>query len=412
MVPFTEWLRAYGPGLLACLAVVIRIVRSRYRRRARSEVTIWVFSLCIAFSLVLQAPSVYRAAGDFTGVPNIARLVNHGCMLVAAVAGQDFLSQINPPEQARRRLLPHMIWAATAFAAMCLFFLMSRTGVNDVRFAARYGRTPGVLEYWLVYVAGLLPALLGSARLAVRLAARSTETVIRLGLRLIAAGVLSAVLYHVHKAVFFAARRFDLNYPRSFGGPLDRYLPAVAALLVIVGVVLPAWRTPVAVSNYLTHLRLRPLWLAFYTVVPRIAVEPPRCLLRELVDVRDIGLRLYRRVVEIRDGRLALRAHLDPEIAAAARESALGAGLSGQKLDAHVEAVTLAAAIRAVADGAEPPGEGAVLAVPGGSDLDSDIAFLKAVAAAYRRLGRAAEPEQRSMDERGAVRVEGEGGSK
>ncbi|MGW4058135.1 MAB_1171c family putative transporter [Amycolatopsis sp. NPDC004747] len=410
MAPFTDWLRSYGPALLACLAVVVRIARSRHRRRA-GEVAIWVVSLCIASSLVLQAPSVYRAVGEFTGVPNIARLANHGFILVAAVAGQDFLLRINRPELAKRRLLPHTIWAVTAFAAMCLFFLMSRTGVNDIRFAARYGRTPGVLEYWLVYVAGLVPALLDVARLAAWYAARSTETVIRLGLQLIAVAMLSLVLYHVHKAAFFAARRFGLDYPRSLAGPLDRYLPALSALLVIVGIVLPAWRTPVAVSSYLTHLRLRPLWLAFYTVVPRIAFVPPRSLLRELLDFRDTGLRLYRRVVEIRDGRLAVLAHLDPGIAAAARESALGAGLSGQKLDAHVEAVTLAAALRAVADGAEPPGQAAALAVPGGSDLDSDIAFLKAVATAYRRLGsgRVTEPDRHPMDEpgtRGNVRVE------
>ncbi|KDN21981.1 MAB_1171c family putative transporter [Amycolatopsis rifamycinica] len=383
----TEWLPAYGPAFLACLAVVIRIVRHRHRRRARNEVTIWVVSVCLASSLVLQGPAVYGAVGHLTGVPNIARLVNHGCILVAVVAGQDFLRQINRPDRARRWLVPHTIWAATAFAAMCLLFVLSRTGVNDIRFAARYGRTPGVLEYWLVYVAGLLPGLVDSARLSVWYARRSTEAVIRLGLRLIATGLVISVGYHVQKAVYFAARRFDLNYPRAIGGPLDRYLPALSALLVIVGIVLPAWRTPVAVSEYVTYLRLRPLWLAFCTVVPGIAFVPPRSLPREVLDVRDIGLRLYRRVVEIRDGRLALRAHLDPEIAAAARESGLGAGLSGQKLDAHVEAVTLAAAIRAAADGAEPPAEPVASAVPGGRDLDSDIAFLEAVAAAYRRLG-------------------------
>lgn len=382
----TEWLRLNGPALLACLAVVVRIARSRHRRRSGSEVTIWLVSVCIAFSLVLQTSVVYFAVGRFTGIPNLARLANHGCILVAAVAGQDFLLQINRPEQARRRLVPYTIWAATVFAAMCLLFVLSRTGVDEIHFAARYGRTPGVLEYWLVYLAGLLPAMVDSVRLTVGYAAKSTETVIRLGLRLIATGIVCSMLYHVQKAVFFAAQRLDLHFPRSIGGPMDRYLPPLSVLLLIVGIVLPTWRTPVVVSNYLTHLRLRPLWLAFYAVVPRIAFDPPRSRLREVVDVRDIGLKLYRRVVEIRDGRLALRAHLDPEIAAAAGESGRAAGLAGPKLDAHVEAVTLAAAIRAVADGAEPPGDGAALAVPGGRDLDSDIAFLKAVAAAYRRL--------------------------
>jgi hypothetical protein len=380
-----ELIRFVGPALLAWAAVMVRVARHRRHQRGLTNTLGWVVLLAITVSLTVKATAVYDGISALTGIPNVARLIDHTCILIAGTGAVGILAHVNGPQDVRRKLVPQVIWIAVAFTGMCVLFAVADTPVTDARFAGRYATTPGVLEYWLVYVAGMLPGFVTGARLAARYAALSTDRAIRLGLRLIAAGMLLSVVYHLHKAVFFATRRFDLPYPSVISDPLDRYLTLVSAILVLVGVTLPNWRVPAPIGDYLTHLRLRPLWLALYRIDPRIAFVPPRSLLRELVDFRDVDLRLYRRVVEIRDGRLALRAHFDPRIAAAARASA-PAGLSDQKLDALVEATTLAAAMRSAAAGAAPPTDGAPVPVPGGRDLDSDIAFLQDVALAYRTL--------------------------
>jgi hypothetical protein len=378
-----ELVRHYGPAILACAVVIVRLAR-RHREHGPNSAMSWLVMLAITAAVTAKAPPVYHGLSVLTGIPNVARLVDHGCVLVASWAAQNILLHINHPEAARRRSLPHAIWIAIAFAGMCVTFAMTNAPVDEVRFAGKYGSTPGVLEYWLVYVAGLLPTLLNTARLSARYASMTTDPAVRLGLRLIAAGVLCSVTYHFHKAAFFAARRFDMDYPRALSVPLDRYLTLLSVTLILVGLALPNWHTPTPISNYRKYHRLRPLWLALYRVNPEIALDPPKPRLVELLDLRDLDLRLYRQVVEIRDGRLALREYLDPRVAAEAKAAARRSGLTGQKLDAAVEAATLAAAIEAAARGAAPPTDVSPVAVPGGRDLDSDIAFLGDVAVAFR----------------------------
>jgi hypothetical protein len=383
-----ELIRHYGPALLACVVIIVRLARHRRHRRSTTSRMGWIVLLAIALSLTVKAPAIYHAVSVLTGIPNIGRLIDHTCILVAGWGALRILLHINHPDEVRQRSLPHAVWIALAFTGMCLLFAYADTPVDAVRFAGRYGRTPGVLEYWLVYLAGMLPAYLNIAWLAARYAGMATDSAVRLGLGLISAGTLCSVAYHIHKGLFFAARRFGIHYPKAVSMPLDRYLTLAAAILVLIGVALPNWRTPAVVGTYRKLLRLRPLWLALYRVNPQIALVPPRSLPLELLDVRDLDLRLYRRVVEIRDGRLALRAHLDPEVAEAARAAAAGSGLTEQKLDALVEATTLYSAIQAAQAGSAPPADSSPVAASGGRDLAGDIAFLDDVAMAYRYVSR------------------------
>jgi len=60
-------------------------------------------------------------------------------------------------------------------------------------------------------------------------------------------------------------------------------------------------------------------------------------------------MRLYRRVIEIRDGRLELRELFAPEVVTASRACAADRGLHGRAADAFVEARMLEAALVAAA---------------------------------------------------------------
>ena len=87
------------------------------------------------------------------------------------------------------------------------------------------------------------------------------------------------------------------------------------------------------------YRRLRPLWQAVRAAVPEIALPPGPSV--------GIGYRLYRRVIEIRDGQLALRPYSDPQAVAMAESEARREGVTGADLGATIEAALLAIAISA-----------------------------------------------------------------
>ena len=127
----------------------------------------------------------------------------------------------------------------------------------------------------------------------------------------------------------------------------SKLLPTSAYLLVLVGATLPTLLT--WLGRYRRYRRLGPLWRDLYRADPAIALDPPA--VPDAFAVVRLRLRLYRRVIEIRDGLLALRPYRDPVVAAAARDRATRAGLHGPPCDAAVEAAVIAAALRAKAEG-------------------------------------------------------------
>ncbi|ONI81181.1 hypothetical protein ALI144C_21830 [Actinosynnema sp. ALI-1.44] len=391
MTDWTDWIRLYGPAVLAWAFVVGKLV-DRRRRAARNGSAIWFILFGLACSLTAMAPAPYRLISEISGVPNLGRLLSHLSILLVAVAAQVMLTRLN--ESLPPRPVMHIWWPTTVAVAITALFFLADTPVDDVRFAGRYAGEPWVLEYWLVFVAGLAPAFVRTIVLCWRYGGLSGTATGKLGLRVVAVGIACSLLYHVHKAFYFAAADIGIGYPKGFGGLLDRMLPLLAAVFVLIGVTLPTWARALGLSALFgwfgrmrDYHRLRPLWLALYRATPHIALVAPRPALLDLLPT-DLDLRLYRRVIEIRDGRLALQPYLDPEVGAAARADA---DLTGRELDALVEAKMLAAAMAAKRAGA-PARDSELVTIAGGLDLQSDTAFLLDVARAYRRSPTAAEP--------------------
>ncbi|MFG1949403.1 MAB_1171c family putative transporter [Nonomuraea sp. NPDC048826] len=384
-----EALRHYGPAVIAWVLLAYRVRKGRRGPPDPARDTVWLVLLGLSLSLTFLTPAVYALIGEVTGIPNLARLLGHGSMLVVAWSARTFLWHLSHPVSAVRPLTRfHLAIMALTFTVMSALFLAADTPVNDVRFAARYAATPGVLEYWLVYTTYLIPAFGSMAVLGRRYARMSTAPLLRVGLRLVTVGAYLAIGYHVHKTLVFAAARLSFSYPPTGSLLADGILPLLAHLLVLSGATLPAWgrlvnapASLVWLDRYRTYQTLRPLWRALYAANPHIALTPATPALLDLLTVRDLDLRLYRRVIEIRDGRLALAPYLGPE---AAHAGAGRTGPHGEALDAAAEAATLHAALRAKARGmiALPD---PVIHTPGGEDLVSDTAFLREVARAFRR---------------------------
>jgi hypothetical protein len=130
-----------------------------------------------------------------------------------------------------------------------------------------------------------------------------------------------------------------------------------------------------------SYRRLRPLWLALHETNPDLSLLPQDSSHRWR---RDVGLLLYRQVIEIRDGQLALRPYVDPEATQVARALGRREGLAEDDVRAAVEAATIAAGIAAKAQGRDVAGAPAAPpAPPLGPDLDAEITWLTKVARAY-----------------------------
>jgi hypothetical protein len=103
-----------------------------------------------------------------------------------------------------------------------------------------------------------------------------------------------------------------------------------------------------------------------------------------------LNYRLYRRVIEIRDGLLALRSYRDPEVRVQARRCGEAAGLTGDELRAAVAAAQLKAALTAKAQGVIVRADSSASAddrelfeLRRGNDLTTEAAWLGKIARAY-----------------------------
>jgi len=124
-----------------------------------------------------------------------------------------------------------------------------------------------------------------------------------------------------------------------------------------------------------------PLWSALHEITPEIALDPAASELRDRLRFRNLDFRLYRRVIEIRDGRLVLRPFLDADVARRARDDALKGGQSDGDVEAIVEARVLATGVEN-ARLRRRPTEVLPASELGGDDFRSEVEWLLQVARA------------------------------
>ncbi|MCG8920785.1 hypothetical protein L6E12_34020, partial [Actinokineospora sp. PR83] len=328
-----ELIRQWVPAALAWLLLLSKWRGTDPTRRCVRHVL-----LGLACSLTAQIPPAATALGDLTGVPHAARLLSHLGMVLAVWAGQAFLSRVNGhPHGARWQAW----WAASTAALMCALF----AAMPDI-----LPQSPWVMEYCLAYALAQAPALAALVHSGLRHARRAQDRTTRTSLRLVAAGAALGLLYLVNKSVLATAPRLGFEFPFGRTTAPGKVLPTTAYLLVLLAAALPAclgW-----LRRYRLHRRLGPLWRALHRADPTIALDPPA--VPDALVLGGLRPRLYRRVIEIRDGLLALRPYRCRDTTESARAAATAAGLTGRELAAAVEAAAVAAALRSRADGTPP----------------------------------------------------------
>ncbi|MFJ9522346.1 MAB_1171c family putative transporter [Kitasatospora sp. NPDC101801] len=144
------------------------------------------------------------------------------------------------------------------------------------------------------------------------------------------------------------------------------------------------------IRAWTAYRRIGPLWAALHRAVPEIALCTPAARLRPAFP-RGAEFALYRRIIEIHDGQLALRPYVHPGVHTWAVATAGRPGAGGNAA-ARAEAACIAAALAAAEAGlpyrAGPPVPYAAHQVQ--ASIEAETAWLIDVTEAFTRSARAA----------------------
>lgn len=379
----------------------------------------------LGVTLMFGSSAVNAAVTRYSGIASFPMLLQHVTTMGSVLLGQVMFLRLTYPAGVSRRPTRFRAarFAAAVLAMTVLFALAPRAG-RTTGMGPDSAGDPATVGYLVIFLGYLLVAVVELIRLCARYARQTDRVFLRRGLWLACAGLCFELAYLLHKAGYLAACLAGVAVPwREVA--VSTWLILPAALLVMAGCVLPSlgpWVLAVRhrLGDYRDYRALGPLWRDVTAAFPEVVLPAPGVGLGG--PFGDLGVRLYRRVIEIRDGQLALRPYVDPAGTAAIVERAGGAEMSGADLDVLHEAARLATALRARSTGVEARipdggtagtgtaiGSGVISGRRGahgdaggpvepsadfgtGADLTGEVAHLLRVAAAYRSTRLAQEP--------------------
>ncbi|MFD8500428.1 MAB_1171c family putative transporter [Amycolatopsis sp. NPDC059657] len=348
-------------AVFAALGLIYKL--GHLRRNPRDPALI---ALCLVFAATM--------VGFTVSVPAVAKLVAAGigltggtfvvgtCLVLLLVTSEQILLTYWTTEgrDAKRKVWTHLVTGGSVVLGLILTFVIGKHATG--------GRPPVFLDppffdiYLLGYVIAYTIAEVRIARLCRRHAKNAERRWLRFGLFTVAFGAALTLGNSVTRAgdVLAVHTGLDMSVADQIGGLCG----GIGAILKLTGWLIPGIAPSAGwLASYRDHLRLRPLWLALSEAYPHIALDGPKPLVVDLLSVRDMKFKTYRRVIEIRDGLLALRPYMD-----------------GDDLDAGAEAARIKAALASRQEPGhsdEPPDR------VGGSDIASDRRWLVQVAKAF-----------------------------
>jgi hypothetical protein len=364
---------------LAWLAVLLKAPGAWRTSGPPARRALWVALLALALGWTLRTPWGYHGFDDLSATPNLAQYVGDGLALGTGCAILAMLlHQTNDLPTASQRIRSRSASLLIVLVTMGVAFVLAPVENETTEFVTQYRSEPGLLAYWLPFLAYLSYVFLDLTRLCRRYARLSERRYLTIGMRLIqVAGVLGIAYVALRAAYLVAVHVSDSEHLATYE-PASKALVASLSILAIVGATLPA--VGPRLEAYRAHRELYPLWSALYRATPDIALSPPASPARERLRWRDLQFRLHRRVIEIRDGQMALRPYMHPDVAEEARQRGRQERLAGEDLAAAVEAKLLVAGIEdKVSNRPSAPAKPAAPSV-GGSQLSDEVSWLRHVA--------------------------------
>ncbi|MEV4056199.1 MAB_1171c family putative transporter [Amycolatopsis sp. NPDC049688] len=322
------------------------------------------------------------AAGIFLTFSASRFLIQHLCTLGSLIAFEWFYllsiyGQRKRPTEIAWYQAAMLLFSAGMVAAWATSLAVESPDYRDLDYHAY----PLALVMVLCYTAAVGASSLTLSRLSWKWSRIADRTWVRRGLVAMTVGTSLGLFYTVHHLVFTLLFTFGITPPYPQG--LEVPVIAVGILFWLVGLSMPALGPrATSIRLFFTYRRsyreLEPLWEAFTTALPSITLNtrPPAW---------DSEFALYRRAIEIMDGRSRLRGYLDEDVARAAEQAAKARGLAGAELLAAVEAALWRDALAAHAAQSREPSTKIVQEPATGNNLAAIVEFLRLVAQEWQR---------------------------
>ncbi|TDD91846.1 MAB_1171c family putative transporter [Actinomadura rubrisoli] len=353
-------------------------------------IAICTYFTCSFLSFFLGLDFIWPHIADLFGYKNTTTILIH-CIIVVLTAAQliVLMHWSHPPEAARTKSYKIIgVFGPLLISLIALFAF----ALPDKRRTAETASllnldNPRYAAYLYAYVSVVAIGQIITMRVSIRYAGIAARAWLRRGMWIVAAGAGFILVYCIMRYVEIAGVQAGADMEPW--DPLQWLAGDTGSLLELMGWTIPGWGPSLSaarrsIGEFRAYYRLYPLWFALYQANPTIAKEPRPGLAGKLPS-RGLNMRLYRRVIEILDGQLALRPFVHPDDADAARERASAAGLDGAAFQAAVEAFQLRAALRAKADGRPASAPADVVPAAPGDDLPSQIRWLTLLADAFAR---------------------------
>lgn len=372
-----------------------------------------VYFLCSGLSFLVDLDPIRSPVAAFLQYPNITTIMTQIAVVILTAAQQVILVYwSHPAAEARPRARRRVIgFSLAGLVLIGLFFLISapkRTSTAETTLLMNM-ENPRYAGYLCLYIGICAVGQIEAVRMSIRYARIVNRSWLRLGMWSVTAGASLILVYCAIRYTEIAGTH--LGHDMSAWDPFYWISGSVGSLLAVFGWTVPSLGPRLSAArrwlrDYRAYQRLVPLWWALYQAVPAIALAPPSSRAADRLPSRDLAYRLYRRIIEIRDGQLALCSALEPS---AARSEAAVRGLSQEELTpAAQEALLLLSALRARQGRTVPPqGAAAPERAPEPSapdrhaDLAREIGWLTCVAREFTRLSARVEPE--ASDDRSAA---------
>jgi hypothetical protein len=266
-------------------------------------------ALLVTVSFTLNRREISFATDEALHVPDVSVPLKNLATVAASAAMVHIvgLMSARPADGARLRRWIYALLAAAGATMTVLFLFIPRSPARGDFVAERAG-TPLVTAYSVLTQLGLFVGLACCLALFHPAARRAGPGMLRAGLRLLTAGAVVGLLFMLNRVLFQVTNALGSDAMNGSGAmSVSRSLLAAMLLLFAVGAALPAlsglrrW-----MSHYVALQRLRPLWLSLIASVPQVVLGDPPGRLGDLVALRSVDLRLYRRIIEIRDAQWEL----------------------------------------------------------------------------------------------------------
>ncbi len=361
----------------------------RFRRRPQNDAqrANSLTLLCMAVCFTVLDPPIYTAIDRVTDIPNLARLLGNGSGVVGACAFGPVATELSGSVPRDRRIWDSWwLMAMTLTVMIALFFRANLPASTPGGFPERYDMTLAIAAYRLVflgYIGLILCRLFVLWRRFSTAVGGVTRPMLRRQVRLQTVGWALGAAYCAQEFAYILLRATKVVAPSAYSPALAYGLLAGCFALILSDGFFSVWDWG---ERYRIYGALSPLWHDLFAVLPGIALDPSHAGRGRAAVVGDLDFRLHRRATEIRDGVMTLQPYLDRAMVRWARRYCLRIGVAHEAMGQYVEAVTLAAAIRARRrkERARRPLTEPLL--PDTADLDGDVQHLRAVAVAYRQV--------------------------